>query len=75
MIEFGGVIYYIDLEAMDKAVNKILPEGESKTKELKTYIDENGKITAAEIVGMTGNRITITLQVYEHSIHCTILFS
>ena len=56
MIEFGGIIYYIDLEAMDKAVNKILPEGESKTKELKTYIDENGKITAAEIVEHTFER-------------------
>lgn len=56
MIEFGGVIYYIDLEAMDRAVNKVLPEGDNKTKELKTYIDENGKIISAEIIENTFER-------------------
>jgi hypothetical protein len=56
MIEFGGTIYYIDLEAMDKTVNKELPSGDIKTKELKTYLDENGKIVSAEIYEHTTER-------------------
>ncbi len=56
MIEFGGTIYSIDLEAMDKTVNKVLDSDEIKTKELKTYLDSEGKIVSAEIYEHTTER-------------------
>lgn len=57
MIEFGGTIYHIDLEAMEKVIEKNLPIGEIKTKELKTYLDENGKIVSAEIYEQSSERL------------------
>ena len=62
MIEFGGTVYYIDLDAMDKAILiniltlLILSASLKKTKELKTYLDEDGKITAAEIYEHSSER-------------------
>lgn len=57
MIEFGGTIYSIDLEAMDKTVNKVLDSDEIKTKELKTYLDSEGKIVSAEIYEHTTEKM------------------
>ena len=50
MIEFGGVIYYIDMDALDKA---LVPKGYKPTDEIKntyvkTYINEEGIITGKE---------------------------
>lgn len=57
MIEFGGTIYSIDLEAMDKTVNKVLDSDEIKTKELKTYLDSEGKIVSTEIYEHTTEKM------------------
>ena len=50
MIEFGGVIYYIDVDALDKA---LIPKGYKPTDKiettyLKTYFDDEGKVTGKE---------------------------
>lgn len=47
MIEFGGTIYYIDLESVDKIVNT--PSGNMITKETKTYLNEKGKVISSEV--------------------------
>lgn len=50
MIEFGGVIYYFDMDALDKA---LVPKGYKltdtiKTTLTKTYFDNEGKETGKE---------------------------
>ena len=50
MIDFGGTIYYIDLDALDKA---LVPTGYKPNKDVtstytKTYINEEGTITGKE---------------------------
>lgn len=51
MIEFGGIIYYIDINAFDKAVttsNK--PNEKIKQVDKKTVTNEEGKIIGTETV-------------------------
>ncbi len=52
MIEFGGIIYQLDLEAFEEAI-KIKGEDPKDIiieKVIKTYTDENDKITGSEIL-------------------------
>lgn len=49
MIEFGGVSYYIDLAAFDKAISSSeTKENKKITKEIKVYKDAEGKVTGSE---------------------------
>jgi hypothetical protein len=50
MIEFGGILYYIDLNAFDKAITPIgyKPTDEIVTKDKRVYKNELGEITATE---------------------------
>ena len=51
MIEFGGSIYYIDLDALEKAIKPIGIDPMDKVidREEKAYLDADGKITGSEI--------------------------
>jgi len=55
MIEFGGVIYSLDLEAFSKAIRITNDPNETDNtdKSVKTYKDEKGKITSSEILETT----------------------
>jgi len=52
MIEFGGVVYYIDIDALQKIVT---PKGVKatdivKTKDSKTVTNEEGKVVGTEVI-------------------------
>lgn len=52
MIEFGGIIYQLDLEAFDKAI-KITGEDPKELiseKVVKTYLDADNKLVSSEIL-------------------------
>ena len=50
MIEFGGVLYYIDLDAFEDAISTKKPSEEEtvSSTETKTYIEANGKVNSIE---------------------------
>jgi len=50
MIDFGGIIYYIDLTAFDKAITPVgvKPTDKIITTEFKTYRDSQGHVTSSE---------------------------
>jgi len=48
MIEYGGIIYYIDLNAFDKFITMTKPNEKTETKETKTIKDVNGDIISVE---------------------------
>jgi hypothetical protein len=50
MIEFGGVIYYIDLDALSKAISPsgVKPSDKYIETEIKTVKDEKGKLIGTE---------------------------
>lgn len=51
MIEFGGTVFYIDLEALDKALiptTHYKQTDRAETTYIKTYYDEDGKVTSKE---------------------------
>jgi hypothetical protein len=50
MIEFGGIIYYLDINAFDKAISPTgyKPNDKIITKETKTYHDEHGEVSGSE---------------------------
>lgn len=48
MIEYGGVVYYIDLKAFDKFITMTKPDEKTETKEYKTTRDVNGDILTTE---------------------------
>jgi len=58
MIEFGGNIYYIDVEALENTIKPIGAKGSKKIieKETKTYADENGKVLSIEITEVERER-------------------
>ena len=58
MIEFGGSIYYVDLDALEKAIKPIGVEPTDKIvdREEKAHIDAEGKITGSEITEVTRER-------------------
>lgn len=51
MIEFGGVIYFIDLDTLDKVLTPkgYKPNDEIKHETTKSYYDSNGNITGYEV--------------------------
>lgn len=55
MIEFGGTLYYFDLEALDKAIAVTGGKSSEKYKEVehKTVSDHTGAIVATEITETT----------------------
>jgi len=58
MIEFGGNIYYIDINAIGETIKQL---GINATdlitdKEIKTTLDESGKKTGTEIIEVTRER-------------------
>ncbi len=58
MIEFGGSIYYIDLDALEKAIK---PKGLEPTDtivetETKSYYDANGAIISSEMTNVSRER-------------------
>ncbi len=58
MIEFGGSIYYIDLDALEKTIKPVGVDPTDKVtdREEKTYLDAEGKLTSSEIVEVTRER-------------------
>ena len=50
MIEFGGIIYYIDLDAMERtiALAGVKPTDIIKNTETKTILDEHGTVIESE---------------------------
>ncbi len=58
MIEFGGIIYFIDLKQLDKAIT---PDPKWETKkiteiEVKTVTDSEGKVVGTEKLEKTFNK-------------------
>lgn len=58
MIEFGGSIYYIDLDALEKTIkpNGVDPTEKVVEREEKVYADAEGKISGSEIVEVSRER-------------------
>jgi hypothetical protein len=58
MIEFGGSIYYIDLDALEKAIKPIGIDPMDKVidREEKAYLDADGKVTGSEITEVSRDR-------------------
>lgn len=48
MIEYGGVVYYIDLKAFDKFITMTKPDEKTETKEVKIIKDADGNILTTE---------------------------
>ena len=58
MIEFGGVIYYIDVNALDKAITppSVKPTDKVTLTETKTVRNEKGELIGTETVETTSLR-------------------
>ena len=57
MIEYGGVIYYIDVEAFEKIVSSTnKPTEKVKTQDKKTVTNENGQVIGTELLESTRER-------------------
>ena len=58
MIEFGGSIYYIDLDALEKAIkpNGVEPTDKVVETETKTYYDANNVLVSTEVVNVSRDR-------------------
>lgn len=58
MIEFGGSIYYIDIDALEKSIKPSGVKNDKKIieKETKTYVDDKGNITGIEIIEVERER-------------------
>lgn len=52
MIDFGGTIYYLDMEAFDKAITppNIKPTDKIKQVDKKTVTNEEGKVVGTETI-------------------------
>jgi hypothetical protein len=59
MVEFGGIIYYIDLDAYDKLIRKPLKKDDKYVIEThrKTYLDGEGKVVSIELNEQSTERI------------------
>jgi hypothetical protein len=59
MIEFGGTIYYIDLDAYDNLVRKPITEENKYVVDThrKTYLDDKQNITGVEINEQSTERV------------------
>lgn len=65
MIEFGGIVYYIDLDALDVATraNSFDPNDLITITEKKSFFDSVGNITTSEILetsSLRGNEFMIS---------------
>jgi len=58
MIEFGGNIYYIDVDALESTIKSIGTKSGKKIieKETKTFLDEDGKVLSQEVVEVERER-------------------
>jgi len=57
MIEFGGIMYYIDIDALEKVISPELPTGKLVETHTKTYLDEKGKIISVEVNETSTERV------------------
>ena len=57
MIEFGGIFYYIDIDALEKIISPELQPTKLVETHTKTYLDENGKIVSVEVNENSSERI------------------
>ncbi len=67
MIEFGGVIYHLDLDKLSETIS-LSTKLEKQVIEtvVKQYLDENGEITGSEILQTTRDReLTIDSTKYD----------
>lgn len=48
MIEYGGVVFYIDLKALDKFITITKPNEKSETKEVRVVKDKHGNVDSVE---------------------------
>jgi hypothetical protein len=66
MIEYGGVIYYIDLKALDKFITLTKPNDKLETKEIRIVKDANGHVQSIEEYTHIGEKQTeINITSYE----------
>lgn len=58
MIEFGGVIYYIDIDALQKVVTPkgVKPTDKVTTTDVKTVTNEEGKVVGTETIDSVRER-------------------
>jgi hypothetical protein len=49
MIEFGGIYYCIDIDALERVISPELDGTKSVETHTKTYLDEKGKIVSVEV--------------------------
>jgi len=57
MIEFGGTLYFIDLDALEKVISMELLESKLVETQTKTTLDEKGKIVSVEINEHSSERV------------------
>jgi len=57
MIEFGGIMYYIDIDALEKTISPALEPTKLVETHTKTYLDENGKIISVEVNETSTERV------------------
>ena len=57
MIEFGGIIYYIDIETLEKVISPKLDPTKLIETHTKTYLDEDGKILSVEVNESSTERV------------------
>lgn len=57
MIEFGGIMYYIDIDALEKVISPALEPTKLVETHTKTYLDENGKIISVEVNETSTERV------------------
>jgi hypothetical protein len=57
MIEFGGIMYYIDIDALEEIISPKLEPGKLVETHTKTYLDETGKIVSVEVNESSTERV------------------
>ena len=57
MIEFGGIMYYIDIDALEKVISPALEPTKLVETHTKTYLDEKGKIVSVEVNETSTERV------------------
>lgn len=57
MIEFGGIMYYIDIDALEKVISQPLEPTKLVETHTKTYLDEKGKIISVEVNESSTERV------------------
>lgn len=57
MIEFGGIMYYLDIDALEKVISPALEPTKLVETHTKTYLDEKGKIISVEVNESSTERV------------------